>query len=70
MALTDGMDHPLKKYRDQHGLSQAQLAEILGVTNSAVSRWEAGVRWPEQSQLRKLAEITRIPVSELLGFLE
>jgi len=34
----------LKTWREQNGYSQMQLAEVLGVTNVCVSRWENGAR--------------------------
>ncbi len=36
----------LKSVRDQLGLSQSQLAVTLGVSNTAISRWEHGNRSP------------------------
>ena len=33
----------LKKARDQKGMTHEQLAQVLGVTNRTISRWERGV---------------------------
>jgi len=40
--------------RQQSGLSQAQLADRLGTTQSAVSRWERGHEEPRLSTLRSI----------------
>ncbi|WCA42337.1 helix-turn-helix domain-containing protein [Actinomyces oris] len=36
----------LRCYRKSFGLDQAELAELLDVTQATVSRWEAGIRTP------------------------
>lgn len=48
-------------------LTQKQLAERLGVTDKAVSKWETGSSLPDITQLLPLAEILEIPVAELLS---
>ena len=34
--------NPLKEYRSEHGLTQADLAEMLGVKPPAICKWEKG----------------------------
>ena len=41
--------------RRQMGLTQAELAERIGVTDKAVSRWETGKGFPDLSLLQPLA---------------
>ncbi len=53
--------------RTEKGLSQAQLGEMLGVTNKAVSKWENGIAKPNTSLLPKLAEILGVTVEELFA---
>lgn len=36
----------LREWRLKHDLSQAELAELLGVTSKAISNWEIGLRKP------------------------
>ena len=53
--------------RKEKGLSQAELAERLHVTDKAVSRWETGRGMPAIDSLEPLAEVLGITVSELLA---
>lgn len=54
------------RLREEKGLSQAKLGELLGVTNKAVSRWENGRGYPDTSILLNLANVLGITVDELL----
>ena len=54
-------------HRKRLQLTQEQLAEKLGVTAQAVSKWETGQSCPDIALLPKLAEIFQISVDELLG---
>ena len=52
--------------RKKNGISQTELAEILGVTNKVVSKWENGKAKPRIEILQKMASYFKIPVEELL----
>lgn len=56
----------IAKYRQAAGLTQAQVAEILDISNDAVSRMERGGIMPTVARLIKLAEIFQCEVSDLL----
>lgn len=56
----------LAQRRKEMGLTQAALAEKLGVTQRSVSRWETGRNMPDLSLLQPLAAELRVSVSELL----
>ncbi len=56
----------LYSLRREKGMTQAQLAAMLGVTNKAVSKWETGEAMPETSQLVPIARIFGVTVDELL----
>lgn len=56
------------RLRNERGLSQAALAEKLGVTNKAVSKWETGKAKPTTDTLRRLAAIFETDVNELLAW--
>ena len=54
-------------HRKRLGLTQDALAEKLGITAQAVSKWENDLSCPDISMLPKLAEIFGITTDELLG---
>ena len=56
------------KLRTQYHLSQTELAEMLGVTNKAVSKWETGKSKPTTNVIRKLSALFNISVDELLAW--
>ena len=53
--------------RKQKNLSQLQLAERLGITDKAISKWERGISKPNTSIMLELCEILGISVNELLN---
>jgi len=53
--------------RKEQGLTQAQLAERLGITDRAVSKWETGRSLPDSSLMLALCEILKITVNDLLS---
>lgn len=52
--------------RRENGMTQMELAEKMGVTDKAVSKWERDLSFPDVSSLPKLAEIFDISVDELM----
>lgn len=54
------------KAREKSGLSQAEVAEKLGVTGPAVCQWEKGKTYPKLPMLRKIAKIYGCTVDELV----
>lgn len=57
----------IARYRKAQGLTQAALADILGVTFQAVSKWETGQTAPETGLLPPLADALDVSVDRLLG---
>jgi transcriptional regulator with XRE-family HTH domain/DNA-directed RNA polymerase subunit RPC12/RpoP len=53
--------------RKNNNLTQLQLAEKLGITDKAVSKWERGIAMPDSSIMLELCEILGINVNELLS---
>lgn len=56
----------LQKLRKEHGYSQEQLADELGVSRQAVSKWERGEASPDTDNLIALAHLYNISVDYLL----
>ncbi len=53
--------------RQAKGWTQKQLAEMIGVTDKAVSKWERGINYPDLSLLEPLANDFETTVADLLG---
>ena len=56
----------LKELRSEHGMTQEFVAESLGVSRQAVSKWENGTSEPSTSNLIAIAKLFEIPPEELL----
>jgi len=54
-------------YRKRANLTQEALAQKLGVTNQAVSKWESAQCYPDISLIPQLAELFEISIDELFG---
>ena len=52
--------------RKEKGMTQLDLAEKMGVTDKAVSKWERDLSFPDISSIPKLAEILGVSVDELM----
>ncbi len=65
MKLTLG--DKIKELRKRDGRKQEDLANALGVTNQAVSRWEANGGYPDIEMLPVIAEYFSVSLEELLG---
>lgn len=57
----------LAQLRKEHGLTQEQLGEKLGVTNKTVSRWEKGNYLPPVEMLQMLSELYGLTINEILS---
>lgn len=57
----------IKIARKQKGLTQEQLAEVIGVSRSAISRWESGDMEPTIKNLAELARTLDVSSDHLLG---
>ncbi|WMC91469.1 helix-turn-helix domain-containing protein [Kineothrix sp. MB12-C1] len=66
MKLT--LNENIRKHRKSFSLTQEQLAEAMGVTVGAVSKWESGMSNPDINMLPVLADFFEISVDVLLGY--
>lgn len=55
------------EYRREHGISQREFGEMLGVTSQAVSKWERDVCCPDISLLPDIAKVLGVELQELFG---
>ena len=53
--------------RKQQNLTQSQLAEKLGITDRAISKWENGRAMPDSALMLELCGILKISVNDLLS---
>lgn len=56
-----------RQLRKEHNLSQANLAERLGVSQTAVSQWETDKNYPDINTIKQLADIYSVTTDYLLG---
>ena len=57
----------IQERRKENGLTQLQLAELLGITDRAISKWETGRTLPDSSIMLELCAILKISVNDLLS---
>ena len=57
----------LQKLRKQKGLAQAELAELLYVSRTAVSKWESGRGFPNIESLKAISKVFSVSLDELLS---
>ena len=57
----------IKHYRKQAGLSQEKMAEKIGVSRQAITKWENGIGTPDISNLMAIANLFQISIDELLS---
>ena len=53
--------------RRERGMTQAELADKMGVTDKAVSKWERDLSLPDTASLPRLAEIFDVSLDELMS---
>lgn len=54
----------LKKLRKHFSLTQREVAERIGISNHAISKWENGINQPDLSSLRAVCEIYQISIEQ------
>lgn len=56
----------IRKRRHEMGVSQEHLANLMGIDQSTVARWELGERTPSGFRMLKLCRLLRINYDEVL----
>ena len=60
----------IKKLRKEKNLTQKQLADMLGVTYQAVSKWERGLNIPDISILKEISRIFDVDMDTMITGVE
>jgi len=61
------LNEKLQELRKQKGLTQEELAEILFVSRTTISKWESGRGYPNIDSLKAVAEFFNVTIDELLS---
>ena len=56
----------IRRLRESHGMTQADIARIAGVTDKAVSTWELGTKEPRMGALQKIADYVGVKKSDIV----
>lgn len=59
-------DSAIARLRMERGLTQAQLAEMIGCPRQTIARWETGVRTPNLSYLTRLARALECSIDDFV----
>lgn len=65
--MTKSIGNRISQLRREKGITQEDMAEKLGVTPQAVSKWENDISYPDILLLPKIAEMLNVTVDELLS---
>lgn len=65
--VSRSMGEIVSTLRKEKGMTQKQLADMLNITDKAVSKWERDIAWPDTQTIPKLAEILGVSVEELMN---
>ena len=57
----------LKVLRVMRGLTQSQLASLVGVTQGTVSQWEKGITHPRFAVIPRLASALGVTINDIIG---
>lgn len=66
MMKKQTMGMMIAEKRKEMGMTQLDLANLMGVTDKAVSKWERDLSYPDVNALPKLAEVFGMSVDELM----
>jgi len=61
------MGEMISVLRKEKGMTQKELADMLHITDKAVSKWERNLAFPDTASIPKVAEILGVSVDELMN---
>ena len=64
--LTMTLGDKLSKLRKENNYTQEQLADILGVSRQAISKWESNITYPETDKLVRMCKLFHCTTDYLL----
>ena len=65
--MTKDMGQFMQEMRKKNGMTQKELAELIGVSDKTISKWETGKGTPDTSMQVPISEAFNITVNELLS---
>ena len=65
--MADNFADRLRDFRKKAGLSQSELAYLVGVHEATIRRWELQQRQPHSDEIKKLAEALHVSENDLLN---
>lgn len=66
--MTKEFGNHLRKLRTKKGLTQEQVAKVLGVNRTTYTKYETGVTQPDLFALRKLCELFEVDYNMILNY--
>ena len=60
----------IKEFRDQRGLTQKELADLIEMGNTTIANYEKGFRTPKKNTLFKIANALNVTIDDLFPFLK
>ena len=63
----ENLGETIKYLRLEKGLTQPELAKLLGVSNGIISVWENNVNEPKATYIKRLAQVLGVSADYLLG---
>lgn len=65
-TLTEKFINSLQRFMDENGVSQREIAEIVGLSPAAVNHWMKGRRSPDLDQVGSIIEYYRLDLGEFI----
>jgi len=60
------LENRLKELREQHNYTQDDVAGFLNISRQSVSKWELGKGYPDIDNLRRLSDLYKISLDQLI----